>query len=146
MRRVGAAVDATGVGLRTYGHKCQARRGCTVRQQAHWLDGRKRETKMSAALARDLVNKLVSTLRSLRQPAEFVCSDCERWDRCGMPSSDNCIFRPEQITRGDWQMKTTFKSVQPSNGVADAIGSVKNAINRGPRVLVMPIILSAACR
>jgi hypothetical protein len=32
---------------------------------------------MGAALIRDLVNKLASSSRSLRQPAEFVCGDCE---------------------------------------------------------------------
>jgi len=71
---------------------------------------------MGAALVRDLVNKLASTLRSLRQPAEFVCGDCERWARCGMPSSDNCIFKAEQIARGDWQMKRLSKALSLAMG------------------------------
>jgi hypothetical protein len=75
---------------------------------------------MGAALVRDLVNKLASALRSLRQPTEFVCGDCERWARCGMPSSDNCIFKAEQIARGDWQMKRLFNALNPGNGFADA--------------------------
>jgi len=75
------------------------------------------ETNMGAApLVRDLVNKLASTLRSLRQPAEFVCGDCERWARCGMPSSDNCIFKAEQIARGDWQMKRLSKALSLAMG------------------------------
>lgn len=74
------------------------------------------ETNMGAALVRDLVNKLASTLRSLRQPTEFVCGDCERWARCGMPSSDNCIFKAEQIARGDWQMKRLSKALSLAMG------------------------------
>jgi hypothetical protein len=74
------------------------------------------ETNMGAALVRDLVNKLASTLQSLRQPAEFVCGDCERWARCGMPSSDNCIFKAEQIARGDWQMKRLSKALSLAMG------------------------------
>jgi len=45
----------------------------------------------------DIVPKAAGTLWSLRQPIEFACSDCERWARCSMPSSDDCIFKAEQI-------------------------------------------------
>jgi hypothetical protein len=71
---------------------------------------------MGAALVRDLVNKLASALRSLRQPTEFVCGDCERRARCGMPSSDNCFFKAEQIARGDWQMKRLSKALSLAMG------------------------------
>jgi hypothetical protein len=77
---------------------------------------------MGAALVRDLVNKLVSTLRSLRQPAEFVCSDCERWDRCGMPSSDECVFKAEQIARGDWKMRRLAKAFSLATGRPTLLG------------------------
>lgn len=71
---------------------------------------------MGTAFVRDSVDKLASTLRSLRQPAEFVCADCERWAQCGMPSSDNCIFKAEQIARGDWQTKRLFKALSLAMG------------------------------
>ena len=71
---------------------------------------------MGAALVRDLVNRLASTLRSFRKPAEFVCGDCERWARCGMPSSDDCIFKAEQIARGDWQMRRLSKALSLAMG------------------------------
>jgi len=71
---------------------------------------------MATAFVRDLVSKLASTPRSLRQPAEFVCADCERWARCGMPASDNCIFKAEQIARGDWQTKRLFKALSLAMG------------------------------
>ncbi len=30
---------------------------------------------------------------------DFVCGDCERVDRCGLPPSNLCIIRAAQITR-----------------------------------------------
>ena len=80
------------------------------------------ETNMGAALVRDLVNKLASTLRSLREPAEFVCSDCERWDRCGMLSSDECVFKAEQIARGDWKMRRLAKAFSLATGRPTPLG------------------------
>ena len=70
----------------------------------------------AAPFVRDLVKRLGSTVSSLRQSAEFVCGDCERWARCGMPSSDNCIFKAEQIARGDWQMKRLSKELSLAMG------------------------------
>ncbi len=71
---------------------------------------------MGTAFLRDFGNKLANTLGSLRRPAEFVCADCERWARCGMPSSDNCIFKAEQIARGDWRTKRLFKALSLATG------------------------------
>jgi hypothetical protein len=69
-----------------------------------------------APFVRDLIKRLGSTVRSLRQPSEFVCGDCDRWARCGMPSSDNCIFKAEQVARGDWQMKRLSKALSLAMG------------------------------
>jgi hypothetical protein len=43
-----------------------------------------------------LLEKLKSTVVS---PAadKFTCGDCERWERCGMKPSDQCITRAAQI-------------------------------------------------
>jgi hypothetical protein len=71
---------------------------------------------MSAAFVRDSIAKLVSTLQSVRRRTEFVCGDCERWTQCSMPSSDNCIFKTEQIARGDWQMKRLSKALSLAMG------------------------------
>jgi len=40
-----------------------------------------------------------------RRTADFVCADCERWARCGLASSDDCVVRAAQIARGDWKMR-----------------------------------------
>ena len=64
----------------------------------------------------DIVHKAAGTLWSLRQPVEFACSDCERWARCNLPSSDDCIFKAEQIARGDWQMKRLTKALSLAMG------------------------------
>jgi hypothetical protein len=36
--------------------------------------------------------------RARRQ--EFACGDCERWERCGQPPSEQCIVRAAQLARG----------------------------------------------
>lgn len=64
----------------------------------------------------DIVHKAASTLRSLCHPVEFTCGDCERWARCSMPSSDDCIFKAEQIARGDWQTKRLSKALSLAMG------------------------------
>jgi hypothetical protein len=33
-----------------------------------------------------------------------------------MPSSDNCIFKAEQIARGDWRTKRLFKALSLAMG------------------------------
>jgi hypothetical protein len=37
---------------------------------------------------------------SRRRVPTFVCGDCERWERCGLPPHDDCIVRAAQIERG----------------------------------------------
>jgi hypothetical protein len=39
-------------------------------------------------------------LRPRPRKAEFVCGDCERWERCGLPPDENCIVRAAQLERG----------------------------------------------
>lgn len=46
-----------------------------------------------------LTLKAVGLLASRLREPEFVCGDCDRWERCGLKPSDNCPFRPEQIAR-----------------------------------------------
>jgi hypothetical protein len=36
-----------------------------------------------------------------RERSDFVCGDCERVHRCGLPPSDNCIVRAAQIARNE---------------------------------------------
>jgi hypothetical protein len=64
-----------------------------------------------ATVLRACLTKPTSMLRSLHRSTDFVCGDCERWARCGMPSSDDCIFKAEQIARGDWQMKRLARAL-----------------------------------
>jgi hypothetical protein len=47
---------------------------------------------------------MVSMRRNQRKPT-FVCGNCERWQRCGMPPSDRCITMLAQIARGDGRVK-----------------------------------------
>ena len=45
------------------------------------------------------------TVTALRRRPDFTCGDCERSDRCGLPPSDRCIVKAEQIARGDRHRK-----------------------------------------
>ncbi len=42
----------------------------------------------------DWAHKLVAGRKT-----EFTCSDCERWQRCGLPPNTPCVARAEQIER-----------------------------------------------
>ncbi len=53
--------------------------------------------------------KLIAALRS---KSEFSCADCEKCDRCGLSSSENCIARMEQIERGDWKWRRRAKALR----------------------------------
>jgi hypothetical protein len=73
---------------------------------------------------RKILGEFASKLSSSK-PVDFVCADCERWDRCGMPSSDDCVFKAEQIARGDWQMKRLSKALSLAMGWPTALDRSK---------------------
>jgi hypothetical protein len=35
-----------------------------------------------------------------RRRPPFVCGECERWQRCGLPQDDRCIVMAAQLARG----------------------------------------------
>ena len=41
--------------------------------------------------------------------SEFSCGDCERTDRCGLPRSDRCVVRAQQIERNGGRSKKRDK-------------------------------------
>jgi len=47
----------------------------------------------------------------MRRTSLFTCGDCERSDRCGLPPSDTCIIRAEQMARGDWKARRRAKAL-----------------------------------
>ena len=53
--------------------------------------------------ARDVVRGMVAGLAALvarRRPASgFICGECERWERCGLPPNKNCIVMAAQLAR-----------------------------------------------
>jgi hypothetical protein len=52
----------------------------------------------------------------MRRVSDFTCGDCERSDRCGLPPSDTCIVRAEQIARGDWKVRRRTKALLENVG------------------------------
>ena len=45
--------------------------------------------------------KFAGIIAKLGREPEFTCGDCERREQCGLPPSDLCIIRAEQIARDD---------------------------------------------
>jgi hypothetical protein len=43
--------------------------------------------------------KLAAPIIWPRRGSAFVCGECERWERCGLPPSDRCIVMIAQIAR-----------------------------------------------
>ena len=55
--------------------------------------------------------KVARRIATMRRASDFTCGDCERSDRCGLPPSDTCIVRAEQIARGDWKARRRGKAL-----------------------------------
>jgi hypothetical protein len=49
--------------------------------------------------AHGILAKCARLIAALRRTSDFVCGGCERWERCGLPSSNGCIVRAAQIAR-----------------------------------------------
>ena len=37
--------------------------------------------------------------RTVRRGSAFTCGECERWERCGLPPSSDCVIMAQQIER-----------------------------------------------
>jgi hypothetical protein len=60
--------------------------------------------------------RVASRIATMRRVSDFTCGDCERSDRCGLPPSDTCIVRAEQIARGDWKVRRRTKALLENEG------------------------------
>jgi hypothetical protein len=52
-----------------------------------------------------MLARLAGVMSKLRRQDDFTCGDCERWERCGLPSSDDCVFRAAQLAQGGWKLR-----------------------------------------
>jgi len=48
---------------------------------------------------RQTLTTLAKRIAGPRPESGLVCSECERWRRCGLPPSNNCVVMLEQIAR-----------------------------------------------
>jgi hypothetical protein len=57
----------------------------------------------SGMRAREVVKRIVAGLAEARarrrRASEFMCGECERWERCGLPPNKNCIVMAAQLAR-----------------------------------------------
>ena len=44
-----------------------------------------------------VVNAIAGRIAAVRSKPDFYCGQCERWERCGLPPSEDCIPRLTQI-------------------------------------------------
>jgi hypothetical protein len=61
---------------------------------------------------RGIVATFADRIAAMRRTSEFTCGDCERSDRCGLPPSDTCIIRAEQMARGDWKTRRRAEALR----------------------------------
>lgn len=43
--------------------------------------------------------KLASLVAAWFHRSDFMCGECEQWQRCGRPPSNECIVKAQQIAR-----------------------------------------------
>jgi hypothetical protein len=60
-----------------------------------------------------IFEKIARRIAVRRRLSGFICQDCERWQRCGLPPSDNCVVRLEQISREDRQLRHRVNALSP---------------------------------
>jgi len=61
--------------------------------------------------ARRIAAAVSARLAGMGGTSDFTCGDCERSDRCGLPPSDTCIIRAEQMACGDWKARRQAKAL-----------------------------------
>ena len=45
------------------------------------------------------LDRMMTAITLRRANDQFVCGDCERWERCGRPPSDDCVIKAAQMAR-----------------------------------------------
>jgi hypothetical protein len=58
-----------------------------------------------------LVTRIVSYVTTARARPVFYCAQCERWERCGLPPSEDCIPMLTQIELQGGELKDGLNSV-----------------------------------
>jgi len=66
-----------------------------------------------------VASAIAGRMVALRSRPDFYCGQCERWERCGLPPSEDCIHRAMQIERdgGRSRRSATFWRARASLGM-----------------------------
>jgi hypothetical protein len=59
------------------------------------------------------LKKLTSYLAPIWREPPFTCADCERWQRCGLPPSETCMIKLEQLSRDDRSLQQRVQVLGP---------------------------------
>jgi hypothetical protein len=54
---------------------------------------------------------LYGLLTRLGGGEEFACGDCERWEQCGLPPNEDCIFKAAQLADGRWKARRRARAL-----------------------------------
>lgn len=63
-----------------------------------------------------ILARLSGFLCNLFRELEFTCSDCGRWQRCGLPPDVACVVRAAQLERGDWKLRRQTRALNRTIG------------------------------
>lgn len=63
-----------------------------------------------------ILSSIASVLSRVHREPEFTCSDCEMWERCGMPPNENCVVKAAQLERGDWKLRRRARALSCTVG------------------------------
>lgn len=66
-----------------------------------------------------ILARLSGVLSWICREPEFTCGDCERWERCGLLPSDDCVVRAAQLERGDWKLRRQARALSRTIGWSD---------------------------
>ena len=50
---------------------------------------------------RTIFKGIANRVEALRRTSRFVCGDCERNERCGLPPDEKCVVKAAQLARDD---------------------------------------------
>jgi hypothetical protein len=60
-----------------------------------------------------IFEKIARRIALRRRLSGFVCQDCERWQCCGLPPSDKCPIRVEQMSREEGRLPHRVNALVP---------------------------------
>ena len=65
---------------------------------------------------RGILTRLSNFISRFSRQPDFTCSDCDRWERCGLPPDEPCVVKAAQLERGDWKLRRYARALSRTVG------------------------------